>query len=467
MKWTIIVCIVCLSWNANGQDAWGFTEPGKRYIYKNSAEDLIVEMTNDSSTTDNGITTFHINRALHSSMGEFCAQTLVTGWHYYPIRNEQLYDDFEWKGDSLRLGTITFQKEVTLPPVYASSSYSALNDSLILRRDSFSTRSILNQTDSTVHYSVLHNDSTETVYTMVRSKSFGLVEAPSLKVLLNAGFFHIEENIFSLIGMHDNNQSLGYEVPDFDDWFGFSIGDRFLYEVARESNSSFPWSTDCDGLIEWVIDSIDAEGRRYFIRNDYESNYLSTSERCGVLLKSAFQSLLIHPWAAGSATLRDYYLFSVGLTLDSNGVEHLLITTTEGDCENLFADAPNLNYELTNGIGMTQLSAFSWGDEEYYTLVASETSKGNYGVWPELLGSQHEALKEGLVVYPNPARSELFIEAQDLQLEEMTLTLYTISGTPCWKGRTNPIDLTSFESGIYLLHIEHSEDDLWRRVVIQ
>lgn len=451
---------------SNAQQSWELMPENSTSIYQSLGNGRVSEMTLDSINQQNGVNRHHINLALRSSMGAGCDTTLVAGWTYQPLSNLLLFDAFEVRGDSHLIGSPELNKPFTLPPVGQAEDHTFFYDSLLLQRDSISVTSVFDQTDSCIYYSILHLDSTPTDWWLVRSKSFGILEGPSVRAMTSIETMDALNHMYKLIGWQDGNVSLGYELPSFNDWFGFEVGDRFLYEVERQKGP-ISSAENCTGFIEVIVDSTDQNGRSFFKRTDHEPNYLLSQDRCGVYLNFDFQLMLLEPWSPGMAAYRPYNIFSPILSLDSNDEEHLQLSMLDGQCAGLSIDAPSYLFDLTAGIGMWSQRTGSWGDYETYTLIASETSKGNYGVWPELLGGEHIATQSKLLVYPNPAEDKTYLKGDGLNDSNIEWSIQTINGSTLKNGHSTSIDVSELSKGLYILHLEGPQRDQWERIVVQ
>ncbi len=97
-----------------------------------------------------------------------------------------------------------------------------------------------------------------------------------------------------------------------------------------------------------------------------------------------------------------------------------------------------------------------------------------YGI-PNLELAYYTALEiteeelSGVVIYPNPTKSELFIELQDF--EDTSLEVYDVLGKTIYNKKTtqanNVIDVSLLESGIYLIHIKSNDKSLTQKFIKQ
>ena len=69
-------------------------------------------------------------------------------------------------------------------------------------------------------------------------------------------------------------------------------------------------------------------------------------------------------------------------------------------------------------------------------------------------------------VYPNPASSFITIVTED-NLSKINTSLYDLSGNLIFKGDNREININCFPSGIYMLKLEHNNQQELIKLVIQ
>ena len=145
------------------------------------------------------------------------------------------------------------------------------------------------------------------------------------------------------------------------------------------------------------------------------------------------------------------------------------------------------NYQINNGVTVSNAVHHSF-DKKKVILTLAGLQGGTYtltvdGV-EDLAGnaisleqidftssySLEELVENSFVIYPNPANEVLFVEAQNLNLDDAEIKIYDFTGRTIDFSISNKagsikVDVATFESGVYFIEIKSGESTLTSKFV--
>ncbi len=105
----------------------------------------------------------------------------------------------------------------------------------------------------------------------------------------------------------------------------------------------------------------------------------------------------------------------------------------------------------------TSCEAFSYGEVEDYTVVISTSA--NYGIMDDNANVNAE-----FTLYPNPVKQILNISLLDAVGKDYTI--YNVVGQVVGKGAfSESLDVSSLQSGVYILEINTDNDKMMKRFI--
>ena len=94
-----------------------------------------------------------------------------------------------------------------------------------------------------------------------------------------------------------------------------------------------------------------------------------------------------------------------------------------------------------------------------------DTGLVRYNIDLSTLDVAQSQLKDAIAIYPNPASTNLWITAADLQIQDVKI--YNIKGQLVIEVSENmeQIDISSLNSGVYLIKIETAKQTFFKRLL--
>jgi hypothetical protein len=146
-----------------------------------------------------------------------------------------------------------------------------------------------------------------------------------------------------------------------------------------------------------------------------------------------------------------------GVVIVSTGNDHIYLVTNNGT--NVFNDSEPIT--VTNSKeNPVDVLLFNVDNDDDIDIVSAALEDSSI-IWNEtsiLLGIEDNILKEGVILYPNPASNDLNINSPEFPMI-LEIKLYNILGQLILESPINQksIDISQIPSGSYLIHIYFDE----------
>ena len=435
MKWIILFVSIFIASNLFGQ-SWNPIKIGQKYNYQIQDSDFIsTTIWIDSTRTIDNDTVYYLNRIVEDC--DTCPP-YIEGYPQYALITNQFLQKTARKTDT----SFVFESPehfIIKPNTKVSDSW-IFDDSLGISAQviSIQYKTVFGQQDSIKTIELSTND------TIILSQNYGILRFDS----------PYDKTRYNLVGI---NNSIGKSLPDFHDFFNFSVGDLFEYhgnDWQVESDQKFfirkvqiTTKYSSGNTLKYGV-HVKEYRRLYALPTEFYhwSKYASYREYDD---NWVFVDSLNHPTNLFNKQLTnienrdntcDYNLSRIIVKKDSAGLYSKQVGTmfsddffkrSETNPDILIRNIERCDeheYFFTEGLGIVHQDddGFEW--YSYEDLVAykiGDRTAGEFTNDEDLLVSSNELSSNIPQIYPNPATNSIHIDVHD---QPIKATLFNLQG---------------------------------------
>jgi hypothetical protein len=308
---------------------------------------------------------------------------------------------------------------------------------------------------------VLTKDSLDSVSQIVLSRRNGFVKFPNFKKLIRKPSTVLNPGFYQLVGWQSVDDNKGLDVDLTASYFNRVEGDKLLYKVKYSSNSLVT-PEHHDGYLEVTFskDSLGAIKERKVYYNRMKIQDTEPSLHINSYTIEIAKQLVLNAIPG----IRSFY----GDYLYTSKVQH-----KSGKIKGIIDGRPAMCYGTVHGasgdfsfeepFGLMNYTG-SWGP--LYTheinLIAAQTSRGDYGSWPQNLGTELSRIGD-FSIWPNPTNGQINIKSDEYIIEVRVLN--NIGQFTSLDDETT-INLKNLEEGVYFIQVKMESGEKTKKVIL-